>query len=142
MKYKSKYTVILMVEDKKIVEKEIELANIVTNRNEIVSNIEKEEEKSALFRSYLSNNQTIDSSYLSGSLDHHSIDKWKKELDRLDIELKIKRYEYQNLKEKRKVIEELDRKEEKEFYNEQRKKEQKKLIALKTIEKAKEHGGD
>lgn len=143
MTYKSNYTIVLMVEEKKLREKELELATSLKEKQKILDKIQEEEEKVRLFYSYLEENNHVSSEFLSSQMDYTYREELKELLVQTEKTIQLKQTEYLALKEKKKVIEELDEKEKKQYNEELKKKEQKKIIGVKTLLRMNElNGGD
>lgn len=147
MKYKSKLKVPLMLEQKKLREKEIEIAALIKENNKIEQDINNEEEKHLLLRQALSKGEGISSSFFVGSVNHFYVQNKNKALNKIKEELKKKNLEHQMIKKKLEAINDLDKKREKEFYVEIEKKEWLKAEELRSLKKHLEnkkggHNGD
>jgi len=141
MKYKSKFDVVLMMQQKEIDEKEIELAEVIKKHAKVMEKIEKEKKQQTLFREELKKG-AVDAAFFSGSFDSMYQKTLNEEYEKIELELKLKRLEYEKMMKKKEKIEELDKKEEKKFYDEWKRKEQKKIIGLKSIMKLHEKRGE
>jgi hypothetical protein len=141
MKYKSKFEVVLMLQEKELEEKEMELARFVQKQTEIIRKMEREREQYSLFRAQLEKG-AVDAAFFAGSFDSLYQRKLEEELEKIELELKLKRLEYEKMIKKKEKIEEIDKKEEKKFYDEWKKKEQKKIIGMKSIMKLNEKRGE
>lgn len=141
MKYKSKFDVVLMLQQKEIEEKEMELSRVIQKQTEIMKKIEKEKQQHTLFRTELQKG-VVDAAFFSGSFDSIYRKNLDGELEKVELELKLKRLEYEKMMKKKEKIEEIDKQEEKKFYDEWKRKEQKKIIGLKSIMKLHEKRGE
>lgn len=131
MGYESEFEIIIMVEEKKIMEKEKKIAVIVNEIQKLNLILKQEEEEKNLFRSYMEKNKNFNLASVSMYDNYQEKKKIKEEIKNIEKKLHNERIEYIRMKEKLKAIRQMDAKKEKEYNDELKKKEQRKIISMK-----------
>lgn len=138
MEYKSKLRIALILQEKEIKEKEEQIAQLIKQKNKLIEQLKKEEEKWNVAKEELSKGQPIHSSFFMYEVDEELKQKNKVLIKEIENQLEVENKTYLILINKKNKMEELDKKREKEFYEELHKKELKKIESLyATIKKRK-----
>lgn len=105
-----------MKENALLEKKEREIAILSKKRYEINEKIEHEENKEEYLWLELKKGREMNSSYFYGNNNENYKKELRKIIEKLDLDLKIKTFEFQRIKKKRDKIIEMDQKERKQFY--------------------------
>lgn len=142
MRYKSKLTIILKMEEEKERKVQEELRILLEWKQKIEQELTQEEERVALFWEELKKGMPVSSSFFSGSVDRAY--RLKKEQEVKDIQhlLALKNQEYQAIKKKIERLQAVDLERERQFLREMEKKEEREIEELKTMKKHLEKGGE
>lgn len=136
MEYKSKFILAIKLQEKILKEKRREIGVIVSRKNEIEQKIAKEIKKEEELKNQLKE-QSMDAVYFMSIIDGSYIENNRKILEEVNLELKVKKIEYEKIKKKKEMLEKMDEQRMIEFFEEKERKEEKELEDAQVIKQIK-----
>lgn len=140
MVYKSPYRLAILLERKKLLEKEQEIALFRTEQNKLLQRLQSYEKEEADFYDFLSEEREFDAALLNRKRDGKGKKAVELLLEKARIKIQQLTVEYAQIKQRMETIQELDKEKEKEFNKEKQKKESKKIESVMFVKKQMEEG--